>query len=35
MQLQSLITANIVVGVVDMEFLKQSVVFLDVLHWIN
>jgi len=29
------VTANIVVGVVDMALLKQSVDFLDILHWVN
>ena len=35
MQLQNLITANIVVGVVNMELLKECVTFLDILHWVN
>lgn len=34
-QLQSVVTANIVVGVVDMALLKQSVDFLDILDWVN
>lgn len=35
MQLQSLITINIITGVAKMELLVNSIKVLDVLQWIN
>lgn len=35
MQLQSLITINIITGVARMEMLMNSIKVLDILQWIN
>ena len=35
MQLQSLITINIITGVAKMEMLVNSIKVLDILQWIN
>lgn len=35
MQLQSLITINIITGVARMEMLMKSIKVLDILQWIN
>ena len=35
MQLQSLITINIITGVAKMEILVSSIKVLDILEWVN
>lgn len=35
MQLQSLITINIITGVANMEMLVSSIKVLDILEWVN
>lgn len=35
MQLQSLITINIITGVAKMEMLVNSIKVLDILQWVN
>jgi hypothetical protein len=35
MQLQSLITINIITGVAKMEMLVSSIKVLDILEWVN
>ena len=35
MQIQSLLTINIITGFMDMELLKACIRTLDILNWVN
>lgn len=35
MQLQSLLTLNIITQTIDMDLLKNSIRILDILYWVN